>query len=56
MAQMNSKSHKHTRKSLEWGEDYSYYERNVQLKKAHDLMEGHHAQMGRGRRKCLISM
>jgi len=39
MAQDNRKTHKHTRTSPEWGEEYSYYERNRQMAKAHRLME-----------------
>jgi hypothetical protein len=41
MAQGNRKTHKNTRTSPEWGEEYSYYERNKQMAKAHRLMGEH---------------
>ncbi len=40
-------THKHTRISPTWGEEYSYYERYTQLKKAHDLMDKHHPHRSR---------
>lgn len=55
MTQNSRKTHKHTRISTNWGEEYSYYERNVQLKKAHELMDHHDGKAG-GRRKCLNSI
>ena len=42
MIQSNGKTHKHTRISPEWGEEYSYFERRVQKQKAHELLEAHH--------------
>ena len=41
MTQTNGKTHKHTRVSPEWGEEYSYFERRVQKRKAHELSEHH---------------
>ena len=46
MIKPTGKTHKQTRISTNWGEEYTYYERNKQLAKARRLMEEHH----RGRR------
>lgn len=35
-------THKHTRISPNWGEEYTYYERNKQLAKAQRMAEEHH--------------
>lgn len=51
MTSTSKKTHKHTRISLEWGEEYSYYERNAQLRKAQDLIEHPHHKHHEGRRK-----
>ena len=42
MTENHSSTHKHTRTSQEWGEEYSYFERRVQKQKAHELLEAHH--------------
>ena len=49
MKQTNRKTHRHTRLNLMWGEEYSYYERNRQLAKAHKLMEEHHHERKPGK-------
>ena len=45
MTEIHGSTHKHTRISPEWGEEYSYFERRVQKQKARELSEGHrHAE------------
>lgn len=41
MSSCSSKTHK-KRISAEWGVEYGYFERRVQLAKAHDLTKEHH--------------
>lgn len=52
MTQSVRKTHKRTRTSQEWGTEYSYFERERQLIKAHWLMVEHHR--GRQHRKWNI--
>lgn len=53
MTEIHGSTHKHTRISPEWGTEYSYFDRNIQLKKAKALMAGHRTGRHRGETKCL---
>lgn len=48
MTEIHGSTHKHTRISQEWGTEYSYFDRNIQLKRAKALTAGHRPYRRKG--------
>lgn len=46
-------THKHTRISQNWGTEYSYFDRSIQLKRAKALTAGRRIGRDKGGTKCL---
>ena len=48
MTENHSNTHKHTRISQNWGTEYSYFDRSIQLKRAKAIMAGHRSDRHNG--------
>jgi hypothetical protein len=53
MTENHNNIHKHNRTSQEWDEEYSYFDRSIQLKRAKALMTGRRTGRDKGGTKCL---